>query len=137
MRRWFSPSRNEPTAAADASEAARQCAGRAARLDNGVIVAKRKPSYVCTRLRVKGQPKGGAAMSPVSLPPVDSTPRITDMPEDRQAQVAALVALLRQPGARWTEIAAEVLAEGSALAVLYRHLGAGRPCLLKTRREMR
>ncbi|MTK00428.1 DNA-processing protein DprA, partial [Micromonospora sp. CP22] len=47
------------------------------------------------------------------------------MPEDHQAQVAALVALLRQPGVRWTEITAEVLAEGSALAVLHRHLGAG------------
>ncbi|WP_409074228.1 DNA-processing protein DprA [Micromonospora chalcea] len=46
------------------------------------------------------------------------------MSDDRQAQVAALVALLRRPGARWTEIAAEVLAEGSALPVLRRQLGA-------------
>lgn len=64
-------------------------------------------------------------MSPVSLPPAQSTPRIIAMPDDHQAQVAALVALLRRPGARWTEIAAEVLAEGSALAVLRRQLGAG------------
>ncbi|MFC5925229.1 DNA-processing protein DprA [Micromonospora vulcania] len=46
------------------------------------------------------------------------------MLDNSQAQVAALVALLHQPGARWTEIATEVLAEGSALAVLCRHLGA-------------
>ncbi|MEU5548166.1 DNA-processing protein DprA [Micromonospora sp. NPDC047793] len=64
-------------------------------------------------------------MSPVSLPPVHSTSRISAMPESHQVQVAALVALLRQPGARWAEVAAEVLAEGSALAVLRRQIGAG------------
>jgi DNA processing protein len=47
------------------------------------------------------------------------------MREDRQAQVVALVALLRQSGARWSEITEEVLAEGSAVAVLERRLGAG------------
>lgn len=62
-------------------------------------------------------------MSLVSLPPPQGTPRITTMPDDHQAQVAALVALLRRSGARWTEIAAEALAEGSALAVLHRRLG--------------
>ncbi|WP_326556110.1 DNA-processing protein DprA [Micromonospora sp. NBC_01796] len=46
------------------------------------------------------------------------------MPDDREAQVAALVALLRQPGARWTEIATDVLAEGNALTALHRRLGA-------------
>ncbi|MCY1141570.1 DNA-protecting protein DprA [Actinoplanes sp. Pm04-4] len=42
----------------------------------------------------------------------------------RQSQTAALVALLRQPRARWQDIAAEVLAEGEAVGVLERTLGS-------------
>lgn len=64
-------------------------------------------------------------MSPVSLPAAPGAPRITAMPDDQEAQVAALIALLRQPVVRWNEVASEVLAEGCALAVLHRRLGPG------------
>ncbi|MEV8512862.1 DNA-processing protein DprA [Dactylosporangium sp. NPDC051484] len=47
------------------------------------------------------------------------------MPEDRLAETAALVALLRRPGARWADITADVLAEGSAMPVLRRALYFG------------
>ncbi|WP_432836366.1 DNA-processing protein DprA [Dactylosporangium sp. CA-092794] len=47
------------------------------------------------------------------------------MPEDRLAEAAALVALLRRPGARWADIAADVLAEGRAMPVLRRALYSG------------
>jgi DNA processing protein len=62
-------------------------------------------------------------MSPTPLPPEPKTPNINPMHQDRQAQAAALIALLRQPGARWQEITASVLAEGNALSVLQRALG--------------
>jgi DNA processing protein len=45
------------------------------------------------------------------------------MRDDRDAQLAALITLLRQPGASWLEITAGVLAAGSATAVLERLLG--------------
>lgn len=47
------------------------------------------------------------------------------MPQERRAETAALVALLRRPRARWADVTAEVLAEGSAGAVLARVLGQG------------
>jgi DNA processing protein len=53
----------------------------------------------------------------------DPAPRIVGMLLGKQAETAALVALLRQPGARWAEITAEVLASGSALPALRRVLG--------------
>ena len=62
-------------------------------------------------------------MSPVSLPPDPQTPTIDAM-EGGHDQRTALVALLRQPGARWSEITADVLSQGSALQVLQRQLGA-------------
>jgi DNA processing protein len=63
-------------------------------------------------------------MTPTSLPHMPTTSRIDAMPEDRQAQLAALVALLQRPGARWADITADVVAEGSATAVLHRSLNA-------------
>jgi DNA processing protein len=45
------------------------------------------------------------------------------MSDDREVQLAALVALLHRRGARWHEVTAEVLEEGSALAVLERAHG--------------
>lgn len=63
-------------------------------------------------------------MNPVPLPRPPTTPRISAMPRYCQAETAALVALLRQPGVRWTEITTEVLAEGSAITVLRRSLDA-------------
>lgn len=62
-------------------------------------------------------------MSAALLPPDPRTSRIIAMHDDRQTQAAALIALLRRPGARWQEITAEILAEADALAVLQRHLG--------------
>lgn len=64
-------------------------------------------------------------MHPLWLPAARVTPKISAMREDRPAQVAALVALLRQPGARWAEVTEDVLVEGSAVAVLHGTLGAG------------
>jgi len=47
------------------------------------------------------------------------------MPEDRLAEAAALVALLRRRGAKWADVTAEVLSEGSAMPVLRRAFYAG------------
>ncbi|MGI5239809.1 DNA-processing protein DprA [Dactylosporangium sp. CA-139066] len=47
------------------------------------------------------------------------------MSEDRLAETAALVALLRRPGARWADVATDVLVEGRAVTVLRRAMYAG------------
>jgi DNA processing protein len=45
------------------------------------------------------------------------------MRQHRHAHTAAVIALLRQPGARWQEIATDVAGEGDAVTVLERALG--------------
>ncbi|MFF0379145.1 DNA-processing protein DprA [Actinoplanes missouriensis] len=62
-------------------------------------------------------------MDPTALSSAHLTSMIGGMLEDDRSEVAALVALLQQPGARWPEITADVLAAGSALPVLSRTLG--------------
>jgi DNA processing protein len=61
-------------------------------------------------------------MDTTALPPCQRTSRIKVMRDDAWTQAAALVALLRRPAVRWPEVAADVLAEGDALAVLGRRL---------------
>jgi DNA processing protein len=51
--------------------------------------------------------------------------RIEAMPEDRLAEAAALVALLRRRDAKWADVTAEVLSEGSAMPVLRRAFYSG------------
>ncbi|WP_432986995.1 DNA-processing protein DprA [Dactylosporangium sp. CA-233914] len=72
----------------------------------------------------EGEYLGGDQVKP-GMPPVPAAPRIEAMPEDRLAEAAALVALLRRRGAKWADVTAEVLAEGEALPVLRRTLYCG------------
>jgi DNA processing protein len=64
-------------------------------------------------------------MDTTPLPSQRTAPTIEPMPDGPYNQLAALVALLKRPGARWQEITADAVSEGSALAVLERLLGAG------------
>lgn len=61
---------------------------------------------------------------PAWLPHSRPAPTIGGMEGHRQ-ETAALVALLRQPGARWSEVTADVLSQGSAVEVLRAHFGDG------------
>ena len=63
-------------------------------------------------------------MNQSALPPRPPEPTISSMRGPHEERIA-LVALLRQPETRWSDVTTDVLNQGSALDVLMTQFGAG------------